>query len=107
VSQIDIAPTLIDVLGVEGDDHFFGTSVFEQGKNFQRRAFISNYQELGYFTQDQLTVLGPKQKVEAFEIAKDGSATPTQIHEKRRDEAIAFYQTAFQAFKNNELKYKK
>ncbi len=107
VSQIDIAPTLIDVLGVEGDDHFFGTSVFEQGKNFQRRAFISNYQELGYFTQDQLTVLGPKQKIEAFEIAKDGTATPTQINEKRRDEAIAFYQTAFQAFKNNELKYKK
>ncbi len=107
VSQIDIAPTLIDVLGVEGDDHFFGTSVFEQGKNFQRRAFISNYQELGYFTQNQLTVLGPKQKVETFQIAKDGTATPAEINEQLRNEAIAFYQTAFKAFKNNELKYKK
>ncbi len=106
VSQIDIAPTLIDVLGVEGDDHFFGTSVFEQGKNFQRRAFISNYQELGYLTQNQLTVLGPKQKVETFKIAKDGSATPTETNTKLRDEAIAYYQTAFQAFKSNALKYK-
>jgi phosphoglycerol transferase MdoB-like AlkP superfamily enzyme len=106
VSQIDIAPTLIDVLGVKGDDHFYGRSVFEQGKDFQRRAFISNYQELGYLTQNQLTVLGPKQKVETFNIAKDGSATPTEVNPKLRDEAIAYYQSAFQAFKTGALKFK-
>jgi phosphoglycerol transferase MdoB-like AlkP superfamily enzyme len=106
VSQIDIAPTLIDVLGVEGDDHFYGRSVFEQGKDFQRRAFISNYQELGYLSQNQLTVLGPKQKVETFNIAKDGSATPTEVNPKLRDEAIAYYQSAFQAFKTGALKFK-
>ena len=106
VSQIDIAPTLIDVLGVQGDDHFYGRSVFEQGKDFQRRAFISNYQELGYLSQNQLTVLGPKQKVETFDIAKDGSATPTEVNPKLRDEAIAYYQSAFQAFKTGALKFK-
>jgi phosphoglycerol transferase MdoB-like AlkP superfamily enzyme len=106
VSQIDIAPTLIDVLGVEGDSHFFGTSIFEQGKNFQRRAFISNYQELGYLTQGKLTVLSPKQKVETFNIDKDGTATPTEVNTGFKDQAIAFYQTTFQAFKSNALKYK-
>lgn len=106
VSQIDIPPTLVDVLGVKGDEHFFGRSVFEQGKDFQRRAFISNYQELGYLTQNQLTVLGPKQKVETFSIAKDGSATPTEVNTKLRDEAIAYYQSAFQAFKSGALKLK-
>jgi phosphoglycerol transferase MdoB-like AlkP superfamily enzyme len=106
VSQIDIAPTLIDVLGVQGDDHFYGRSVFEQGKDFQRRAFISNYQELGYLSQNQLTVLGPKQKVETFKIAKDGSATPTEVNAQLRDEAIAYYQSAFQAFKTGALKFK-
>ncbi len=106
VSQIDIAPTLIDVLGVQGDDHFYGRSVFEQGKDFQRRAFISNYQELGYLSENKLTVLGPKQKVETFDIAKDGSATPTEVDPKLRDEAIAYYQSAFQAFKTGALKFK-
>lgn len=106
VSQIDIAPTLIDVLGVQGDDHFYGRSVFEQGKDFQRRAFISNYQELGYLSENKLTVLGPKQKVETFDIAKDGSATPTEVNPKLRDEAIAYYQSAFQAFKTGALKFK-
>jgi phosphoglycerol transferase MdoB-like AlkP superfamily enzyme len=104
VSQIDIAPTLIDVLGVQGDDHFYGRSVFEQGKDFKRRAFISNYQELGYLSENKLTVLGPKQKVETFDIAKDGSATPTEVNPKLRDEAIAYYQSAFQAFKTGALK---
>jgi phosphoglycerol transferase MdoB-like AlkP superfamily enzyme len=106
VSQIDIPPTLIDVLGVQGDDHFYGRSVFEQGQDFQRRAFISNYQELGYLSENKLTVLGPKQKVETFDIAKDGSATPTEVNPKLRDEAIAYYQSAFQAFKTGALKFK-
>jgi phosphoglycerol transferase MdoB-like AlkP superfamily enzyme len=106
VSQIDIAPTLIDVLGVSGEKHFFGTSVFDQGKDFQRRAFISNYEELGYLSQNQLTVLGPKQKVETFNIAKDGKATPTDVNTTLKQQAIAYYQTADQAFKSEALKYK-
>lgn len=106
VSQIDVAPTLIDVLGVAGEKHFFGTSVFDQGKDFQRRAFISNYQELGYLSQNQLTVLGPKQKVETFNIDKDGQATPTEVNTTLKQQAIAYYQTADQAFKAGALKYK-
>jgi phosphoglycerol transferase MdoB-like AlkP superfamily enzyme len=31
MSQIDLAPTLIEVLGKNGDDHFFGRSFFESG----------------------------------------------------------------------------
>ena len=66
-SQIDIPPTLLDVLGLPGDDHFFGKSLFEQGREAPR-AFISNYQELGYLKADRLVVLGPKQRVDIFRI---------------------------------------
>lgn len=104
VSQIDIPPTILDVLGVSGDDHFFGTSVFEQGPDFKRRAFISNYQELGYLTEDHLVVLGPKKKVEAFDINARGQARPTRVDESLRDEAIAYYQSAARAFKMGALK---
>jgi len=102
-SQIDIPPTLLDVMGLAGDDHFFGKSLFEQEKDAPR-AFISNYQELGYLKQGRLTVLGPKRRVEAYLIDADGDARPAPVDERLRDEAVAYYQTAFKVFKQGELK---
>jgi phosphoglycerol transferase MdoB-like AlkP superfamily enzyme len=102
-SQIDIPPTLLDVMGLPGDDHFFGKSLFEQ-KEEAPRAFISNYQELGYLKQGRLTVLGPKRRVEAYLIDANGDATPAPVDERLRDEAVAYYQTAFKVFKQGELK---
>lgn len=102
-SQIDIPPTLLDVMGLPGDDHFFGQSVFEQRKG-SRRAFISNYQELGYLKNDKLIVLGPKQRVETFSIDANGDASPATEDPRLRDEAIAYYQSAFTAFKAGSLK---
>lgn len=102
VSQIDIPPTLIDVMGLRGDEHFFGTSVFEQGKHAPR-VFISNYQELGYLKGDRLVVLGPKQRVDLYSIRADGSAVPVADDPVLEDEAAAWYQTAFREFKRGEL----
>lgn len=103
-SQIDIPPTLLDVLGLPGDDHFFGNSLFDPAPG-RERAFISNYQELGYLKAGKLTVLGPKQRVETFAIDARGSATPVSVDEILRDEAIAYYQSAFQAFRQGALKF--
>lgn len=105
-SQIDIPPTLLDVMGLPGDDHFFGQSLFEQA-GLSPRAFISNYQELGYLQEGRLTVLGPKRRVESFLVDKDGNATPTEVDTQSRDEAVAYYQTAFKAFKEGELKLRR
>ena len=53
ISQIDLAPTLLDVLGAKGSRLFFGQSIFEaESKHLPERAFISNYQELGYYKDD-------------------------------------------------------
>ena len=102
-SQIDVAPTVLDVMGLAGDDHFFGKSLFEQAGDAPR-AFISNYQELGYLKAGRLTVLGPKRRVEAFLVDDQGNATPAPVDPRLRDEAVAYYQSAFQAFKQGELK---
>ena len=104
VSQADVPPTLLDLLGANGDDHFFGDSIFEN-VNRPRRAFISNYQQLGYFKNGLLTVLSPKQKVEAFRIDPVSyAATPAAPDPELLEEAIAYYQTASRAFKRNEMK---
>ncbi len=106
VSQIDIPPTLLDAMGLPGDDHFFGMSLFEMGERNpdNRRAFISNYQELGYLKAGKLVVLGPKRRVDTFSIDADGEATLTALVPRLRDEAVAYYQAAFRAFKEGGLK---
>ncbi len=103
ISQLDVPPTLFDILGLEGDDeYFFGTAVHEQPG--EPRAFISNYQSLGYYKRDILTVLKPKRKIESYRIdPKTFEATPAPVDETLRDEAIAYYQTASSAFKQHKL----
>lgn len=103
MSQIDLAPTLIEALGKEGGDRFFGRSVFQAGTSPQR-AFVSNYQELGYLRNNILTVLLPKRRIESYRIDPDTLAsTPAEIDPHLMTEAIAYYQTAARAFKSGAL----
>lgn len=103
VSQVDIPPTLLDVLRVDGDDEYFGRSVFELPQ-FPERAFVSNYQSLGYFKAGMLTLLSPGRNVETFRIDPDSfEASPVVVDRSLADEAIAYYQTAARAFKQGAL----
>ncbi len=105
VSQIDIAPTLLDILGAKGSQHFFGQSLFKaEREKMPERAFISNYQELGYYKNNTLTVLSPKQKAEAYQVDPVTlESTPAPLNETLLNEAIAYYQTAARAYKNGDL----
>ncbi|MEP7084340.1 MAG: sulfatase-like hydrolase/transferase [Betaproteobacteria bacterium] len=104
VSQIDIPPTLLDLLNAKGGDQYFGDSIFENAGR-ARRALVSNYQELGYYKNDLLTVLSPRQKAEAFRIEPSTlAAVPAPIDPVLLNEAIAYYQTAARAFKRNALR---
>lgn len=107
-SQIDIAPTILDVLGAKGSQSFYGQSLFAaEERKLPERAFISNYQELGYLKNDTLIVLSPKQKTEAFKVDPvTMESTPTKMDQSLLNEAIAYYQTANRAFKNGTLKFK-
>jgi len=101
---VDIPPTLLDLLDAKGDDHYFGDSIFENEAH-PGRAFISNYQELGYLKNGVLTVLSPKQKVEAFRVDPVTLAsTPAPVDPVLAKEAIAYYQTGSRAFKLNLLR---
>ena len=105
-SQIDIVPTLLDVLGAKGEDHFYGQSMFEAAAEKQpERAFISNYQQLGYYKNDTLIALSPKQKAEAYKVDPlTFDETPTKVDGQLLNEAIAYYQTAARAYKHGDLK---
>jgi phosphoglycerol transferase MdoB-like AlkP superfamily enzyme len=103
-SQIDVPPTILDLLGANGDDHFFGQGLFEEA-NLPARAFVSNYQELGYYKDDILTVLLPKRRVEAYRVdPRTFAATQTEANPRLTEEAIAYYQSAATAFRTGKLR---
>lgn len=104
VSQIDVPPTLLDLLGVAGSVHFFGQNMFTDTQ-IAPRTFVSNYQSLGYYKDDQLIVLSPRQIVEAYHIDPETyEAEPASANPQLVKEAIAYYQTASNAFKDGGLK---
>ncbi len=103
-SQIDIAPTLMQVMGMP-QTGFFGASMLaaQQG---EPRAFISNYQDLGYYKRDQLIVLSPRRTVTAYAIDPHTfEASPIAVNPELAREAIAYYQTASTAFKSGMLRF--
>lgn len=107
-SQIDIVPTLLDVLGTSGAEHFYGQSMFEAAaKKLPERAFISNYQALGYYKNGTLVVLSPKQSVETYQVnpkTLEANLADAKAQARLVDEAVAYYQTAARAYKHGDLK---
>jgi phosphoglycerol transferase MdoB-like AlkP superfamily enzyme len=66
-SQIDLVPTVLDLLGLPEHTRFMGRSVLRAYPD-AGRAFIATYQMLGYLTPDQLVVLRPGRKIENWRL---------------------------------------
>ncbi|MBU0664743.1 MAG: LTA synthase family protein [Proteobacteria bacterium] len=91
--QIDIAPTLLALLGIRYESHFFGQDILSD--TFQERALISNYQRLGVYENDELTILAP---VKQMTVIKDPLHNEQSIPADPKNgnvlETMALYQGA-------------
>lgn len=88
VSQIDILPTLLGILNWDYNSRFIGRDARREDIG---RAFISNYQRLGYLTPDgRLTVLEPGKQSSQY-IHGEPVAAPDREHIIK---AVRFYQSA-------------
>jgi len=93
-SQIDVAPTLLAILNWNYESKFFGKDILKM-KPEDERAFVANYQKLGYIKNDQLTVLSPQQKVTSYKINRTTGAMERQAIDKEMlNEAVTYYQSA-------------
>lgn len=97
VSQIDLMPTLLGLLNMSYDSHFYGRSIFDEG--YVSRAFVATYQDLGYLESDTLTILSPVRRSEQYRVAPTAE-NPHNLEplEKSNPEhlarAIGYYQTS-------------
>jgi len=97
-SQIDVAPTLLGLLGFDYTSTFFGHDVL-RGDAPPGRALIGNYQHLGLFDGQDLAILSPKRAMrrhdDALGISRE-QAVAKSDQLVARD--IAYYQGASHDF---------
>ena len=70
VSQIDLMPTVFGLLHFSYNSQFYGKDL--HSTDYQSRAFAATYQNLGYWTDNILTVLSPVRKVEQYYTEQRG-----------------------------------
>jgi phosphoglycerol transferase MdoB-like AlkP superfamily enzyme len=99
MSQIDIAPTVLGLLELDYYSKFFGRDVLASPPQSDR-AFVANYQALGYLRGDRLALLYPKRKTEVFRVdARWNPVEPVSDPDLLR-EAVAFYSAASFVFRH-------
>jgi phosphoglycerol transferase MdoB-like AlkP superfamily enzyme len=99
MSQIDIAPTILGVLQLDYYTKFLGHDLLHTPPG-EDRAFVANYQTLGYLKGDRLLVLQPKRKVEEFAMQGDTLVASRRVDPALAREGIAFYQVASHVFRS-------
>ena len=104
-SQIDLVPTVLDLLGLPERTHFVGRSVLHAYPD-AGRAFIATYQKLGYLTPDQLVILSPGRKVEDWKLnAQQDIVAPARQPDALVARAIDAYQTTAQRAHDGQLRH--
>ena len=104
-SQIDLVPTVLDLLGLSEHTRFMGRSVLHAYPD-AGRAFIATYQKLGYLTPGQLVILSPGRKVEDWKLnAQQEIVAPAQPYNPVVTRAISAYQETAQRARDGQLRH--
>ncbi|MEN9323731.1 MAG: hypothetical protein RL699_1511 [Bacteroidota bacterium] len=111
MSQIDVMPTLFELLHFNFTSKFYGQNVLD--KNYKPRALIATYQNLGLIKDNVLTILSPKQAVKQLKLTPRfdknlGDAFQLNFDQELLEtprvdlinETISYYQTASARLKN-------
>ena len=95
MSQIDIPPTLLGRLNMSYVSKFYGQDIYRVPPG-EERAFVANYQTLGYLRDGRLVTLQPRKVIHISDNANAGPRRPDGLDDATlQREAIAWYQSAF------------
>ncbi len=97
-SQLDVAPTILGLLGRPYETLFFGHDLLKSPPE-NERAFLNHNRDIGMLARDRLVVLGLMQGEEFYEgdpkkVDMKPLAQPTDADRELQKDAIAIYQVA-------------
>lgn len=97
-SQMDLAPTLLSMLGVSYTSTFLGRDILGTPED-SGRALIGTYQSLGFVDNGMITILQPRREsIQRSVSAGGGDVAPCGDPALHRKRCIAFYQGASHVF---------
>jgi phosphoglycerol transferase MdoB-like AlkP superfamily enzyme len=102
-SQIDVPPTILALLNMSYASRFFGQDILTAGQKYQR-TLMANYQTVAYLEDGVLVELRPKGRVRVVDAVSGQPRGDEATNKRYVDAAIAYYQSASQAFRNGGLK---
>ncbi|WP_419869215.1 LTA synthase family protein [Chryseobacterium sp. CT-SW4] len=115
MSQIDIMPTLFGLLNFNYQSKFLGQDALKE--NFQPKAYIATYQDLGFVKDDRLTIISPVRNVKQYTLQQNKSSlapefniyyTEVLLKDKQRDQnlveqTVSAFQSTSYWLKTNQL----
>jgi phosphoglycerol transferase MdoB-like AlkP superfamily enzyme len=103
-SQIDVAPTILGLLGWKYESKFFGKNILTM-KPEEQRALVGTYQKLGYMKGNKVVILDVQRHSDFFMYDKaSNNLTPAGEDKQLLNEAVAYYQGAYYLYKKGLLK---
>lgn len=101
ISQMDIAPTVLGLLGIPYEAPFFGQDILAQSSTPPVLLFNHNH-DVALFQEEKLVVLGLRDNVNTYHYTL-GSDLPDEVANTPNltDLATAYYQCAFELFKEH------
>jgi len=95
-SQIDTMPTVFALMHLNYKAKFYGNNILDN--NYTQRAFVGNYQKLGYVKKNNLYYLTPDKMIHKKHIQKlslrDVIYQDTNITQQEEKDTITYYQSA-------------
>jgi phosphoglycerol transferase MdoB-like AlkP superfamily enzyme len=102
-SQIDVAPTLLALLNFSYRSHFFGHDIVNEGPKHQR-AFLANYQTVGYLEDGVLVELRPQRRWRLVDPVTGKELPANEKGKELLEEATSYYAGASEAYRSGILR---
>lgn len=101
-SQMDIAPTVLGLLGLSYTAPFYGQDVLAPGAEKSRAILLNHNHDVALYQNQQLVVLGLNKSVATFHYdPKRNLFSPAFYDQHLTDLATAYYQSAFDLFSHH------
>lgn len=101
-SQIDVAPTLLGLMNMRYESHFYGSDILAPGA--AHRALLANYQTVGWYQDGLVIELKPGARTRVVDASTGLEQAPNAASEAMTAAAISYYQLASESFGNGAMK---
>ena len=104
MTQIDIAPTLLGLLGLPYSAPWFGQDALNTPET-GRVAFFSHNHDVAMLRDGELAILGLQKRVtdKHYDAATDSYENQVPVNGELNDLTIAYYQTAYELFRTRKF----